>query len=177
MTATTPTTIEARIEELTPTIQQIALRFSTDEVPADDIYQGIIEKILLSCKPTDTRSFICQCATWHAKNMLCSERIYKQYVGSIFEEETEDGEEYDIIELSVSNEPAPEEWVLRREMATAICELMAGVNDKNREILALLAQGETHQEIADRLKVTRTAVTNRVRAIRGAFSMAGIIPV
>jgi RNA polymerase sigma factor (sigma-70 family) len=175
MGTTPPHTLVDRIEELTATLQNIAWRYSSPEVSADDIYQGIVEKILKSCEPTDTRSFICQCATWHAKNMLMSERIYNKYILPSSEETIEDEESYDIIDLAVSTEPDPEEWILRKERVASINEIILNAQEKNRNILVSLSQGETHQEIADRLKVSRSAVTNRVRDLRGAFCVAGLI--
>ncbi len=63
-----------------------------------------------------------------------------------------------------------------QEMAGAFADLMASMDETTREILARLARGERHREIAAELRVTRQAVTNRVRNLRGRFQMAGLVP-
>ncbi len=177
MVTTTLPTIFDRIEELDTTLHKIAGRFCTAEVSEDDIFQGVVEKILLSCKPTDTRSFICQCATWHAKNMLASERIYKQYVGLAIENVGEEDEPYDILEVAGSTEPAPEEWTLRKELVLVILKIVEDMDEPNRKIIVSLIQGNSQQSIADEMGLSRSAITNRVALMRGTFQTAGVIPV
>lgn len=178
MDASMVNTIYQRISELNTDFKRIAWRFSAPCVPADDIYQSIIERVIVTCKPADARSYICQCATWHAKNMIASEIIYEKHVG-LFAEKfvSEESCEDDVLDLSIDPNPTPEEYVLKKYQAEDILNIIGGLDKTNQEIADSLILGETHQEIADRLHLSRQAVTNRVASMRGAFRLAGIIPV
>jgi RNA polymerase sigma factor (sigma-70 family) len=174
--------IIAKLESLSPTLKKIAARYATDKIDADDIYQGIVEKVLKTCSPEDTKSYICQLATWTARNIVNAELIYMRYVTTVKGEETgEEDETLDISEIFVdSNAVSPEDHLIEYETSNELAEILSTViddlDDTNRTIIGMLMQGKTHQAIADALDLTRTAISNRVRGMRGTFQMAGISP-
>jgi RNA polymerase sigma factor (sigma-70 family) len=170
-----------KLETLAPTLKRIAARYATNEFDADDIYQGIIEKVIKTCTPTDTKSYICQLATWTARNIVKAERIYLRYVTVVDDKESDEGETLDFTEIFSSQDAlTPEEMLIEsetyREMDAILAFILPQLDDTNRSIIGMLRQHMTHQAIADMLDMTRTAVSNRVQKMRGVFQMAGLTP-
>lgn len=171
----------AKVENLAPTLKRISARYATNEYDADDIYQEIIEKILKTCKETDTTSYLCQLATWTARNLVNAERIYMRYVTTVTDDDSGDEEILDISEIFIDqNSVTPEdrliEYETSKELAVLLSRVLDQLDDTNRSIVGMLMQGKTHQTIADTLNLTRTAISNRVRSMRGAFQMVGLSP-
>jgi RNA polymerase sigma factor (sigma-70 family) len=171
----------AKLESLSTPLHQIAAKYATSEVDAQDIYQCIIEKALKTCSPSDTKSYICQLATWTARNMANSERIYLRYVTVIDDRESDDEEALDFAEIFAdSSAPTPEDMLIENEACAEFRRNLVHVFNRldttNQRIVLMLARKVTHDRIADSLDITRTAVSNRVRKLRGIFQMAGLTP-
>jgi RNA polymerase sigma factor (sigma-70 family) len=175
------TTLESKIENLTPTLKKIANRYANGKVEADDLFQHMVEKIFRSCKAEDTKSYICQLATWTARNMVNAEKIYLRYVTTGPEQDDSETKATDFIEMfsdaeAVSPEQRLVELESEAEMRLVLAKIYPSLDDTNKQIVVMLSENKTHQTIAEFLGITRQAVTNRVRDLRGIFQLAGLTP-
>ena len=69
---------------------------------------------------------------------------------------------------------SPEETVIQIEAVEAILETLRNSDDKNRRIALGLFLGFTHEQIAAGLGISRVAVTNRIKSMRGALALEGV---
>jgi len=172
-------TIPEKIENLLPTLRQIAANFANSAVTADDILQATCEKIIRTCKPEDTRSYICQLATWQAKNMVKAECIYKMYVGRIDDHtsEIDGGDTLDALEIT--GDPGaekPESRLIEIETAAEVQALINSLPEYDSQIITLFLAGLSYEAIARSLNTTGNNISQRIRRMRGAFLAANLTP-
>lgn len=162
-----------RIEQLTPMLKKIASVYATADYDPDDIYQSTCEAILTKCKPTDTKSYIIQLANWHARNLVNKAATYTRYVSTLEAVADDTDEEMDVLEAIIAEDSTPEEHLIQSEEIKNLSEILTGLDRTTRTIISGMVDGLTHQQIADKLGLGRTAVTNRVLRLRTTLTLAG----
>lgn len=163
--------IGERIEKLEPKLRLIARSYSNDPHTADDIYSYICEKLLTYQNPTDSDALFLTTAKRRAGDYIQRENTYSFMVGSESEIGGDEENQLDAFETYIPDQPQSlEELVIEKEFHQHVISAVSGLDDRNRKIVAMLAEGYNNTEIASEIGISLPAVTYRMADIRKALS-------
>ena len=101
----------------------------------------------------------------------CRPRDRLLYVGSIeTTAATSDDEELDWTEFVCDPSESPEDIVAGREQSSQLEQAVARLDAKAQVIIALLRNGHSFAEIANKLGVSRSAVSQKMNTIQNTLS-------
>ena len=167
--------IAERIEALSPRLTQIAKQYASDPMAADDIFQHMVECILKQADPADSNSRILTLAQWRARNYIQSEKVYLTYVSDegVLQGQGDGDEEqesaFDTYQAPDQSAHGVEDDVLDAEIAAQLQKLIDQLPVENQRLVTLLKAGNTPAEIARKLGVSRSAISQRIKQIRNIF--------
>lgn len=163
--------LTARILALEPKLRAIASRFGKDEMDTDDVYSEILEGILMTCEPEFSDAMIVTKAKWIALDHINAYNTYGKYVSTeeaaaTGQQPNEDGIDFDIIDLSSGN---PESILVEKETWTKVKRNFELLSPTLQTIIALLAKGYRPVEIAEKMDVSKSAVSQNINRIQNAL--------
>ncbi len=168
---------EARLTpQLMNQIQRMASRFGRDPMDADDILSEILEAIFRLCSDSDSNSRILTKARWIALSHKKTERIYTKYVGVETDATAALNDDEEEIELDFTDELTPEMEAEHLEMAAALEEAISTLDVTDQKIVRLLKDGFQPADIARKMAVSRSAISQRMSRIASIFASAGFSP-
>jgi RNA polymerase sigma factor (sigma-70 family) len=173
-------TLSERIETLTPHLRRIARQHAQDPMQADDIFQHMAECILKQADPTDSNSRILTLATWRARNFVESEQVYLTYVSDegVLQGQGDGDEEqdspFDTYQAPDQSVHGLESEVIEAEVSKQLQDLIAKLPTENKRLISLLSAGEKPADIARKLGVSRSAISQRLKSIRTWLQNEGI---
>jgi len=155
-------------------LTEIAHQYGRDPMDADDILSEILEAISRLSSDDDSASRIFTKARWVALSHVRSERVYTKYVGSQSEAEVsyEEGDEEDV-EVLFSDSLTPEVEAEHLEMAAALEVAIDSLDVTDQKIVRLLKDGFLPADIAKKLNVSRSAISQRMAKIAKQFAAFG----
>lgn len=168
------TTISSRISDLTPALQGKARAFATPEFTAEDVFQAIV--VALIEKANEDPSFaeqgdgyIIRHAEWTARHLNRNARTYGKYVDEeriTLDDNAEAVSDFELIIDAGSVEEIADMNEKLGELKSSLKEMTPA----NRKIAYLLFIGYSKSEIADELKISRPAVSQRIQTIQKQLS-------
>lgn len=153
------------------TLFAIARKFDIDPLETEDIFHDMIAALLDNAisnpdfvNQQDAYKF--QFAKWHASHLLEKSKVYSKYVA--VEGASEDGEEsaFDLIADATQVDPAD---LLEGDLLIAAVKTLSR---ENQQIVKLLYVGYSKAEIADQMRISRPAVSQRIQTIQKALAVA-----
>ena len=177
------TNITERIEKLTSRLQfkaaAIANQVNTGTTP-EDVFQHMVLALIERAKQApefaeQTDAYLMQYATWKAQNKVQANRTYTRYVGDdgvIVAED--DGDEITEIELRSADTWTPEDAFIKSETDKELLAVLSSLSLENQKVVKMLYTGYTKAEIADSLKISRAAVSQRLKTISRRFAGLGL---
>jgi RNA polymerase sigma factor (sigma-70 family) len=159
------------VERLSPRLQAIAWHVA-DELAGyrpEDAYQDMLLTLTEQARREpdfleQKDAYILSKCSWEIRNKAESGRVYGKYVES-------EGEEFELLSDKM---PGPEQAVEARELITSLRRVVDGLPVKDKMIVSLLVIDCTPAEIARRLKVSRSAICQRLQHVRK--SLADYVP-
>jgi RNA polymerase sigma factor (sigma-70 family) len=166
----TTTTLTSRIQELEPRLRRIANQFASDPMDADDIFSEMVEAILNHCEPDFSDAKILTKAKWVAYDHVNSVRIYTKYIGDANDlpvHSDDDPETYDVDfeQVTATYFPNPEQAVIEREEAAELFRAVSQLSPTLQLIVSLLSKGYKPVEIADKMGISKSAVSQNISRI------------
>jgi RNA polymerase sigma factor (sigma-70 family) len=173
------TNINDRIEKLTSRLQLkaavIANQLNTGTTP-EDVFQHMVLALIERAKQTpefaeQTDAYLMQFATWKAQNKVQANRTYTRYVGDdgvIVAED--DGDEITQIELETAETWTPEDACVQSETEKELLAVLSSLSLENQKVVRMLYTGYSKAEIADSLKISRAAISQRLKTISRQFA-------
>jgi RNA polymerase sigma factor (sigma-70 family) len=173
------TNITERIEKLTSRLQfkaaAIANQVNTGTTP-EDVFQHMVLALIERAKQApefaeQTDAYLMQYATWKAQNKVQANRTYTRYVGDdgvIVAED--DGDEITEIELRSADTWTPEDAFIKSETDKELLAVLSSLSVDNQKVVKMLFTGYSKAEIADSLKISRAAVSQRLKTISRQFA-------
>ncbi len=168
-------------DRLTPRLlkhlQHIAAHFGRDRMEADDIYGEMLEAIVRLSSDEDSNSRILTRARWIALSHVKAQRIYTKHVGPQSDAEVsfiENDEEE--VECLFADETTPEQEAEDLEKVAALEIAIATLDTTDQRIVRLLKDGFQPVDIARKLDVSRSAISQRMTRIARQLAAAGFTP-
>ena len=158
--------IQSRIEALTPKLKNIARSVSTSEMESEDIFQTILEKILVKCLPKDTDAYFLRCGRYAALNYLNQRSCYDFHVGSFGSDENDSV-------LSAGDSLSAEDEFIRRETLAEIEQVRLSLPAKYQEIIDMLFLDCKRAEMAETLQVSKVNVSQKIIMLRKELTASG----
>ena len=158
--------IHSRIEALTPMLKKTARRYSTSEMESDDIFQTIVERILVKCFQKDTDAYFLQCGRYAAQNYLKKNSCYDFHGGSFGSDERDSV-------LSASDSLSAEDEFIRRETLAEIEQVRLSLPAKYQEIIDMLFLDCKRAEMAETLQVSKVNVSQKIIMLRKELTASG----
>jgi RNA polymerase sigma factor (sigma-70 family) len=161
------------LEQILPQIANVAKLFANgDQHTADDIASEAIAYICERGFQNETPAFILQQVKWQALAHVDRATAYTKYVGSIetATATSDDEEELDWTEYVCDLSESPEDIVADREQSSQLEQAVARLDAKAQVIIALLRNGHSFAEIANKLGVSRSAVSQKMNTIQNTLS-------
>ncbi len=172
-------------DRLTPkllnTLEGMAFRYAGgNRHVADDIFSEMLEAIA-HMDDEETRQRILTKARWVALSHLKAERIYAHYVGTeceaaVTEPDDERDEEPEDADCVFADRFDVEHYDEQLELAASIELVIDTLEVTDQKIVRLLKDGFQPAEIARKLDVSRSAVSQRMTRIALTFAAAGFAP-
>jgi RNA polymerase sigma factor (sigma-70 family) len=173
----TDTTLQERIESITPRLRKYAAIHATPSVSADDLFQIAAEEILNHCSPTDNDTYMLRLADWRMKNAVKRERTYTVRVEEIESDDDDDEDDDNHGGLKIRDiTGTPEELAAYHEIERRIRDLIPTLKPEHVNLIELLSEGYSQHEIARLLNTSQTRVRYHILKIRAAFEQAGLSP-
>lgn len=164
------------LENILPKVKQVALSFSNgDPCRGDDIFSQACLYIVGRGFENEKPAFILKQVAWQAYAYCDSEKAYNRRVDTIKANSVVDraGDDiYDYTEVLADNSTSVEDQIAEREQAEAIAEAVEALDPKAQQMIRLLRQGHSFAEIAAKLDVSRSAVSQKMDTIRKYLALA-----
>jgi DNA-binding NarL/FixJ family response regulator len=85
-------------------------------------------------------------------------------------EAEDDGDEITLIELKGADTFSPEDGLVEKEAQDAITYILSNFSPDNQTLVKMLYAGYAKSEIADKLHISRPAVSQRIQTITKQFA-------
>lgn len=171
----TTSTMQDRLEALSPRLAKYAACHATPNLPTDDLIQVATEEILSHCSITDNDTYMLRLADWRMKNAVRRERVYTARIEEFDLESKCQGDEDD--ELTITDlTDQPEEALVRRELVRRLNDIIRNMKPEYTDIISMISDGKTQREIAAEFGTTQTTIGDRIQKIRKLFTEAGLSP-
>ena len=153
-----------RINSLDRKIVYLSWKFHTPSMPAEDLHQemivGIIEKAEKYDLANQTDAYILKLAEWIGRNKRSASLCYNRH--TVEEWCGNEDDDISVFWFYSEDNRNVEEQFSRRE---TIVRLMNRVHGTDRVIVRMIVCGYSKSEIAERLKVSRPAISQRIKKI------------
>lgn len=159
--------LEIRISKLRPKLMAIAADFAIDIADAEDVYQSIVESILINCKPTDTDSYLLKMAKYRSQELMDKRRLYNFRVDGFTSEE-------DCPALNDAATMSAEDELIQRELSAELQEFIKSLPPKNQEVISMLIIGLSQREISERMRTSEANISKHIIKFRTRLFNAGI---
>lgn len=171
--------INNRIEKLQPRIHRVAHyeQFQTALLDRDDVEQEMTLRVLEHAQSipnyiNQTDSYILRDAFFGGLMQRRSEKIYLSYVNGEDYQVCNDNDGYidiSVFELIPDSTPNPEDAAILQEEISTLEQAIVKMTPSNQQIVKMLLEGYSESEIADHLKISRPAVSQRKQTIARQF--------
>lgn len=171
-------TIQTTLETLAPRLQYKANFVYSPEHNADDLSQEAVLAILEKAGQTptfadQTEAYIYRFGVWAMQKVAQSNLAYHSHVVAEEVETSSDEEDsIDILDLIPAETEDPEEAVILEETINGIMEVVSSLSPENQTIVKMLWLGESQDEIARQLGITKGAVSQRKAVIARRIAAA-----
>lgn len=161
---------EVFLSSVSGRLKSIASRYASDHLEAEDIYQDMVVGLLEQAHkdpsfPKQTKSYICAKAGFLAMHAVRAKNIYRRYVESVSAKPQEADQVH--IDSFTSQSINPEKAVEQAEEAFRILDAIKRLSARDQAIVKMAYVGLSNAEIANKLGVSRAAITQRRAAIQG----------
>ena len=174
------------LSAITPTLNAVARKFASDEIPQEEVFQnmilGILEKAdrspeFLEVKAGYTEEqrnrYVVNYAAWIARAGICKQNVYHRYVGNLGDilvnPDPDDNDDDDPTENISGDSINPEAALVQNEKAARIMDALKDLGPENQTIVMMTFRGYSNKEVAATLKISPAAVSQRRKQIREKF--------
>jgi RNA polymerase sigma factor (sigma-70 family) len=158
-------------KKLDRALWQIARQFNTPENTPEDVYQHIVEKVLLRAKQDPQFSkksiaYIANFAKWHAHHIIEKAVVYLAYVED-GDQPVSDNTSVTIIEtITDTGAEDPEQAATNNEVWSELLKVIASLPKTHQHVVYGLYIGKKQREIAKEIGTTPQKITHIIKSLR-----------